>query len=259
MNKNQEAHYFFIGAFVLAGLVIVVLAMIFLGSGELFKKEFYMETYFNSSVHDLSVGTPVKYRGLKIGYVKKICFIDQAYKNRSDFAKLNSSLVSRYVYVKIAITDNKLVKLGLSDPFALKEYIKSGLRVELASEGLTGGVFFEFKFVDSKIHPALKINWKPRYMYIPSMINTLSRLGYNVSYIVDRLKTVDFKKLFNTVQETLHSANNTLIKTNNLIADTKNQINSIIDNLRNFSETINQYPSSVFFGKPPHKLNLKDL
>ena len=77
---SAKAHYFKIGVFMLSGITLAVLAVIILGAGALFKKKFMMETYFDESVQGLSVGAPLKYRGVTIGSVEHIGFVRNDYK-----------------------------------------------------------------------------------------------------------------------------------------------------------------------------------
>ena len=102
--NNRETNYFRIGSFVIVGLALLIMALIIFGSGKLFQKTTYIETYFNESVQGLSVGSLVKYRGMEIGYVKEINFVSQIYGNGHSVGKAN--VASRYIYVKIAITTN---------------------------------------------------------------------------------------------------------------------------------------------------------
>ena len=76
---SAQAHYFKIGVFMLSGITLAVLAVIILGAGALFKKKIMMETYFDESVQGLSVGAPLKYRGVTIGKVEHIGFVRNEY------------------------------------------------------------------------------------------------------------------------------------------------------------------------------------
>ncbi|MBN1897167.1 MAG: MCE family protein [Spirochaetes bacterium] len=65
-----------IGSFIVISLIIIISAVIFIARGQhLLTKKFYYKTGFNSAA-SLSEGMPVKYKGLKIGLVKKI-YLDE--------------------------------------------------------------------------------------------------------------------------------------------------------------------------------------
>ena len=58
-----------VGGFVLAGVALLVVAVILVGSGSLFSKKHTFVSYFTGSVAGLRVGAPVKLRGITIGQV----------------------------------------------------------------------------------------------------------------------------------------------------------------------------------------------
>ena len=63
-----------IGLFVLGAIALVVVAIVTLGSGKLFKRTTTAVCYFEGSVGGLNEGAPVVFRGVKIGTVKEIAF-----------------------------------------------------------------------------------------------------------------------------------------------------------------------------------------
>ena len=76
---NNEANFAKIGAFIIAGVVLIAGTLVYLGGMRGKKNEFFVETYFHNSVSGLDVGSTVNYRGVKLGSVKKISFIGAEY------------------------------------------------------------------------------------------------------------------------------------------------------------------------------------
>jgi paraquat-inducible protein B len=64
-----------IGIFVVGALVLLMIAIVVFGSGELFKKTNKFVLYFDGSVKGLAIGAPVMFRGVSIGTVKDISLI----------------------------------------------------------------------------------------------------------------------------------------------------------------------------------------
>ena len=64
-----------IGAFVLGAIVLVVAGVMVFGSGKFLSKKNTYVMFFEGSVKGLNVGSPVVYRGVKIGEVTNIKLI----------------------------------------------------------------------------------------------------------------------------------------------------------------------------------------
>src|SRR4030095_1427639 len=69
---NKKISPTLIGAFVVGALSLLVVAVIALGSGRLFRQTREFVLYFDNSVNGLRVGAPVKFKGVEIGSVKDI-------------------------------------------------------------------------------------------------------------------------------------------------------------------------------------------
>jgi phospholipid/cholesterol/gamma-HCH transport system substrate-binding protein len=63
---------FSVGLFVLVGIGIATVGIIWVGMSSLFQEGDYYVTFFDESVQGLDVGAPVKYRGVSVGRVEKI-------------------------------------------------------------------------------------------------------------------------------------------------------------------------------------------
>lgn len=270
MRRNLEANYFKIGAFLILGLAIIIVALLIFGSGRLFERTVYIETYFNESIQGVSIGTPVKYRGLQIGYVKDIAFTSEIY----EFRRKNIKLHNRTIYVKIAVTSKLFTDLSeeeLSD-FLINE-VASGLRIKLAMQGLTGTNYLELNYVDPKQNPPLPIHWKPKYFYVPSATSTIAQLSENVQDILNELKDVDFKKIFadldtatvsidlsaKSLDSTAYSTSKFIAKINDPSIATLNNLKAVTNDLRGITEHLKSYPSQIIFSGQPPLLDLNKL
>lgn len=256
--NNRETNYFRIGSFVIVGLTLLIMAIIVFGSGKLFKKTTYIETYFNESVQGLSIGSPVKYRGMQIGEVKSINFVNEIYDHGNSLGETKIS--SRYIYVKMAITANLFQETSQTNlKETLEKEISHGLRIKLALQGLTGNAYLELDYLNPNTNPPLAITWKPEDYYIPSAPSVLSEFGENLSAILDSLKKVNFNELFTNIQNLSTSTNQVMQKVDALLEKNQQQASDVINNLNTFSEQAKNYPSSIFFGKPPPRLDSRNL
>ena len=69
---SKPANKTMIGLFVLGAITLIVVAIGVLGSGKLFKETTPYVMVFEGSVKGLNVGSPVVFRGVKIGSVSGI-------------------------------------------------------------------------------------------------------------------------------------------------------------------------------------------
>jgi len=255
-HVRREADYFRIGVFVILGIVLIIVAILAFSSTGLFEKRILIETYFNESVQGLSVGSPVKYRGIDIGEVKEIKLISGVYHLPAD--QMNSEY-GRYVYVLMSLHSDFLPGVPSGQlSHVLQGDVGRGLRVKMALQGLTGGVYLELNFVNPSNNPKLPIIWKPDHLYIPSSLSTFTRLTDSISSILNGLKDVDFKKLFNNMQgfvgrsESLVTTMDEILRLNQTsISATLDNSRVISANLRDISGTISSNPSSILFSRPP--------
>lgn len=248
---NRNINYFKIGIFVLVGIGLIIFALLIFGSSKLFQPVVYVETYFEESIQGISEGTPVKYRGLQIGYVKKIAFAGEVYDDK---------LQNRSIYVKIAITTKLFTRLTTDQLKAfLSREVVQGLRVKLVTQGLTGTSYLELNYADPASGAPTAIIWQPHDFYIPSATSTLTRLSENVQEVVQELKDVDFKALFDNINLSAISLAKLANTTDNFLNQINNSLVATMQNLRVISGQLKLNPSSMVFGKPPPPLDPSKL
>lgn len=255
-TKNVEANYLKIGLFVLTGIALIILAILAFGSSKLLRPTIYIETYFDESVQGISEGSPVKYRGLQIGYVKDIAFTSEVYHKHENQIH---GLQDRSIYVKIAITSTLFTHLKDKElKHFLADEVASGLRVKLEAQGLTGITYLEFNYVDPKTNPPPKLNWEPENFFVPPASSLLSILSNSVQHLFLKLNDVDFKSLAksianasNSIAQFSQKSENFIDQHNKPLETTLWNLKNITDNFRVLTEQLNFHPSEVIFGKEP--------
>ena len=185
---TQKTRAFKIGLFVITALAMIVVGLVFLGSRGWNKKFVYIETYINESVQGLDVGAPVKYRGVQIGVVTLIDFVDRKYPEIGDG-------VSRRVLVEMGIypeTFDDLSDVEIHN--RLRTEANKGLRVRLKSQGLTGIAYIEADYLDPTKYLPMNITWIPDYCYVPytsSLSAQLQESADSINVILRNLRDVD--------------------------------------------------------------------
>jgi phospholipid/cholesterol/gamma-HCH transport system substrate-binding protein len=71
---ETKANYVAVGAFVLACVLGLVVALLWLAGAQYSAEFAYYRTYFSGAVTGLGDGTAVRYNGINVGHVSKLTF-----------------------------------------------------------------------------------------------------------------------------------------------------------------------------------------
>ncbi len=147
----MKANYFKIGIFVIVATSLAVAGLIVMGAGTFLKKKVIIETYFQESVQGLEVGSPLKFRGVRLGKVEDITLLGKEYSTRYP-----------YILVRISMPPEAFtLKIGKMSVAEFAKEIEKGLRVRLAFQGVTGTAFLEMDYLEPELNPPLIIDWTP--------------------------------------------------------------------------------------------------
>lgn len=237
-RSKKQTSPFLIGIFVLAGTIILIGGIIWLGTQQFLKETMLYVTYFEGSVQGLEKGSPVKYLGVPVGNIEKI-----------DVAP-----------------DGKLIEVLMQIDSKIK--IDEDLRVKAEMSGLAGSKFLQLHFPSdtmiARLHPVLL--FKPDYPVIYSspsgieeieiaardVLNKLLQFRYKevsdemVSFLNASSNFFNNQKLYNIISELEKSSrtlSDILAKTDssailaNLVSTTE-KLKQTSVNLENFSDTI---------------------
>jgi paraquat-inducible protein B len=195
MSKNLSPTV--IGAFVVGAVALLIVAVIALGSGQLFRKTQEFILYFDGSVNGLRIGGPVKIKGVEIGSVKDI--------------KLETELGSQIhkIPVIIEIDLKKVIRRGVAreeamDPNTIGEFVKQGLRGQLQTESLVTGVLYVG--LDWFPETPLRIVQPPgrhfQYEEIPTIPTELEQAQEALVRVVKKIEEIDLNKLIDSLTKT---------------------------------------------------------
>ncbi|WP_432735623.1 MlaD family protein [Maridesulfovibrio sp. FT414] len=192
---SRKTNPFRLGLFIIVGTMLLVSVLAILGAGKLFENSIKMETYLNESVNGLEVGSPIKFRGVKIGSVSEIGFVTDHYMTM-DQTEL------RYVYVQGDLNHEMFKTKEVTDLMRyLGTEVDRGLRARPVSLGLTGQLFLEIDYVDPDKNQPLKIAWKPKYLYVPSAPSMLSRVEGAVASISETLEDINKASIADAIED----------------------------------------------------------
>jgi paraquat-inducible protein B len=187
----------------LGAIALVVIAIVTLGSGKLFKRTTSAVCYFEGSVGGLDKGAPVVFRGVKIGTVKEIAF-------RFDPKKVHVTIP---VFIELEQRRKGVTKEEIIETY--KQLIDRGLKAQLEMQSIvTGQLQVALDFYPDK--PTKLVGIDPEYLEIPTVVSPLQELQKKVEKIPIEeifqqvLSAVNgIEKVVNSpeIPETIHSIN----------------------------------------------------
>lgn len=183
--------YFGVGVLILTGAALAVGFVLFLTSGRLSRDALVYETYVRESVTGLDVGAPVRFRGVAVGRVTEIGLVATAYPIPGGTPSL---IEFRLVLIRFAIGQQYLTY-----PAMIEDAVQHGLRVRLATQGITGVSYLELDFADAERFPVQPVPWQPRYPVIPSIPSTVAAVTSAAERIVERLERLDIDELLGNI------------------------------------------------------------
>lgn len=157
---ETKANYVAVGAFVLALVLGLVIALLWLTGAQYAQEYAYYQTFFSGSVSGLGTGTSVRYNGIEVGRVSKLNF---------------------------DLNDPRRVQVLMQIDPTLK--IHSDSVAYIASQGLTGGSYVEIDG-GSKNTPVLEPRVWGEYPTIRSKPSTLQLLEQSGSALVVKLNRI---------------------------------------------------------------------
>jgi phospholipid/cholesterol/gamma-HCH transport system substrate-binding protein len=160
---ETNANYVAVGAFVMACLFALVVALLWLTGAQYSQEYVYYQTYFTGPVTGLGNGTAVKYNGIDVGRVSKLDFDPDDPKKVIVTMQLNPAL-----------------------------HLHEDSTASIASEGLTGGSYVEIDG-GKKDTPLLTRQYGQKYAIIKSKPSTLQELAASAPALVAKLNRVGDK------------------------------------------------------------------
>lgn len=166
-----------LGAFVLGAVLVGLAAAIVLAAQTMQVATVTYTSYFDEAVTGLEVGSPVRYRGVKIGNVKVIDVAPD----------------QRHVEIVYSLGVKVLGKLRLAGTTRGKEtkiLLPPDLRMQLASTGLTGTKFLQIDFFDTAGAPPPVLPFPVPENYIPATPSTMKNLEESLVRALERMPDI---------------------------------------------------------------------
>lgn len=192
---SRKTHSFRVGLFVIAGTLLAGSCAVVLGGRGLFQEYTLAETYFEESVQGLEVGSAVKMRGVKLGTVAEIGFVENYYSFDSTQDRLRHG---PKIVVRMKLNTQPSAERRAraeQDGNGLQDWVAEGLRMQLVTQPLMGTAYLEADLLDPTANPPMEIAWTPEILYIPSAPSTFALLSSAAERTFARLEAVQVEKV----------------------------------------------------------------
>ena len=173
---STHVNHWKVGAFVVVGFVLTLVTILVLGAESLKKESVSYVTYFDESVQGVEIGSPVKFRGVTVGTVSAIGIAPDKRE-----VKVTSDLA-------LSDLDDLGLSVGKGKSRAIN--VPPDLRIQLASQGITGVKFLQIDFFNVKDNPLPVLPFPVPSNYIPAAVSTMKNLEDAIVHAVDRLPDV---------------------------------------------------------------------
>jgi ABC-type transporter Mla subunit MlaD len=245
MARQKISGAFFVGLFVVVGIVLTIAAIMWLGASKFFAERQLYVTYFEGSIGGLDIGSAVKYLGYPVGAVQNISVAPDG----------------RLIEVVIQIEK----KLDIND----------SLRVKAELAGIAGGKYLQLYYPTDKSLDTMfpKLSFTPKLILIKSTPSGLDEMEVAARDVMNNLLKLDVKnisegtvsflqastKFFNRkelvqilkgIDETINKMNNILDKAQNSniidnVSYTSAELLKTAVNMRHFSEVLDKQVDSL--------------
>lgn len=235
---SRQANPTVIGAFVVGAVALVILGIIFFGSGQIFSDRMKMVLFFDGNVAGLNVGAPVTFRGVRIGVVKdvKVLF-------NTDQMDLNVAVIIEHDNDKITPIDGD--PDDIDEVGVLQELIERGLRAKLEVQSfITGLLYVECDFYPDRpadFRGAQKMGFPPDVRELPTIPSDIEEITQvlekipiesMVSQALSALEGIERVVNSPETEEAIKAFSQTMLKTESLAASLEAEIPLLVTDSR---------------------------
>jgi len=190
---GRKANPATIGAFVVGAVVLAVAGVLIFGSGKLFKRTSRYVCFFPGAVDGLSVGAPVKFKGVEIGSV-----VDIRLRLPEQGPPLQG--VTR-IPVTIEVDDERVAAAGGAARRDIKRLVDRGLRAQLNAQSLVTGLLFVQLAYHPENPPTFELPPDSKIAEIPTMPTAMEEVQTAAENVFRKLQEVHVEELVKSVTQ----------------------------------------------------------
>jgi ABC-type transporter Mla subunit MlaD len=231
MNTTR---YFKLGLFILTALAMLIAGAVALGAGSIFAKSIEVETCFDESIAGLTIGAPVKHRGVTIGHVQSIRFPQIPANDDSPNAE-----PFKYILVEMAVDPQVVADVSERrlKP-VLDRMVSAGLRARIAQSGITGSAYVELNYLDPHRYPIHKPPVNTQALYVPSAPGALNQVVDALTDIATKLQHADLDQVVRHADTLLLHMDQSVHDLQ--LAQLRSKVGTILDQVQSASTRLQQ-------------------
>jgi paraquat-inducible protein B len=183
---SKQANPTLIGAFVVAAATLAIAVVLILGGGRLWTKTRLFVVVFEGSLHGLTIGAPVTFRGVPLGQVVDITPV--VVMEGEQPAGLDVVVTLELQRGRLRTSTGEFVEVQhYSDADVAELYDRIGVRAQLALQSvLTGQLYVDLDFFPGS--PVNKVDLKTPYPQLATIETGLKKLGKAIENLpIDQL------------------------------------------------------------------------
>ncbi len=241
MSQDNKPKYTIIGFTLIAAVAAITASLVYLGGlgGE--KSKILVETYYDYPVNGLSPGSPVNFRGLKIGEVK---YIKLAGPRAGDISTIDAQRIRILMSLDLRKIDIHDTPSEEQCRRAVDEFVKRGLRATVSSSGITGLSRIELNILENP-PAAEKLSWRPKYAVIPPAPSLLESFSDAATKVMNQLNKMDFMSLWSNITTVASSAARLASNADALVEGQRSTVASILQNMEDMSSRLKELMRSL--------------
>lgn len=165
---SRKANPAIVGSFVLGAVILAVAGVFFFGGGKFFRETETYVAYFDGSLKGLDVGSPVTFRGVRVGTVKGVSVVYDVTKSDLTTPVIFEIDLNSLEVIGASEAEQQASAAGEDDSIL----VKRGLRAQLQMRSLVTGqlaVNLDF-FPDSKIVKHGRYKGHTEFPTVPSEV-----------------------------------------------------------------------------------------
>src|SRR5215472_11496569 len=238
-----------IGAFVIGAIALLIGGILAFGSGQYFTPKMKFVVFFpNASLSGLDVGSPVTFRGVRIGEVTSIVI------------EYNVAHQNLRVPIEGEIDASKLRFVsGEHDPGKnVPQLVARGLRGQLQTVSLvTGQTIIDFNFYSCT--PGRLFGGEPGILELPTIPSDIEQLKANVTSVLAKISKLPLDKLTDQLMTTVGDADVLLRDSDGVVKSGGNLVGNVNSEVKPLATSLiaTSDQANSLFGEAKTRLELK--